>query len=159
MKAQVTIYVILGIVIVATLAGVFILKDYVLKSQFERESEKFNIGDDFVPIYNSYQNCVDLNSCGTEKNKPSGTKSCNQECVGESCNIVKNEETLDENTKKNKILNGCSEWSECKPQYTGSNFLTEGLNVESVQTRTCNFDNVGKLEFKPCNIIVPITLE
>lgn len=58
MRGQVTIYVILGIVIVTTLIGVFVLKDYVLKSEFEREVDKFEIGGDFIPVYNSYRNCV-----------------------------------------------------------------------------------------------------
>ena len=58
MKGQVTIYIILGIVIVVALAGVFLLKDYILKSEFEREAEKFKIGEDFIPLYNSYRDCV-----------------------------------------------------------------------------------------------------
>ena len=57
-RGQVTIYVILGIIVIAALAGVFLLKDYVLKSQFEREAEKVKISDDFLPIYNSYSNCI-----------------------------------------------------------------------------------------------------
>jgi len=57
-KGQVTIYVILGIVILVSLIGVFFLKDYVFKSQFEREAEKTGISNDFLPIYNSYSNCV-----------------------------------------------------------------------------------------------------
>ena len=57
-KGQMTVYVILGIVIVAILAGVFILKDYVLKSQFERDAQKFKISEDFIPLYNSYSSCV-----------------------------------------------------------------------------------------------------
>ena len=55
---QVTIYAILGILIIFAVVGVFILKDYVLKSEFERESERFKIAKDFIPIYNSYKDCV-----------------------------------------------------------------------------------------------------
>ena len=57
-RGQVTIYVILGIVVLAVLASVFFLKDYVLKSQFERESEKTKVSNDFLPMYTSYSNCV-----------------------------------------------------------------------------------------------------
>src|SRR3989344_1700831 len=57
-RGQVTIYVILGVMIVAAVAGVFVLKDYVLKSQFERDAGKFKITDDFAPIYDSYADCV-----------------------------------------------------------------------------------------------------
>jgi len=58
MKGQVTIYVILGIVVVAALIGIFVLKDYIIKSEFEREAEKFEVGEDFIPLYDSYRDCV-----------------------------------------------------------------------------------------------------
>jgi len=57
-RGQITIYVILGIVIVVALAGAFVLKEYITKSNFEREAEKFNVGEDFIPVYNSYVNCI-----------------------------------------------------------------------------------------------------
>ena len=57
-KGQITIYVILGIVIVVALAGAFVLKEYINKSNFEREAEKFNVGEDFIPVYDSYINCI-----------------------------------------------------------------------------------------------------
>src|SRR3989344_3361588 len=57
-KGQITIYVILGIVIVVALAGAFVLKEYITKSNFEREAEKFNVGEDFIPVYDSYINCI-----------------------------------------------------------------------------------------------------
>src|SRR3989344_351015 len=58
MKGQVTIYVILGIVIVVALMGVFILRDYILKSDYEREAEKFKVSDDIQPVYEYFVNCI-----------------------------------------------------------------------------------------------------
>ena len=58
-RGQITVYVILGIVIVAALVGVFLLRGYITKSEFEREAEKFKVNNDFVPIYNSYTDCVE----------------------------------------------------------------------------------------------------
>lgn len=58
MKGQVTIYIILGIVVVAVFAGVFVLKDYVLKSEFEREAEKFKVGDEVQLVYDYFVDCV-----------------------------------------------------------------------------------------------------
>tara|TARA_Y100000034_G_scaffold100701_1_gene124460 strand:+ start:997 stop:2913 length:1917 start_codon:yes stop_codon:yes gene_type:complete len=57
-RGQVTVYVILGIVVVAALAGVFLLRSYIIKSDFEREAEKFKVSEDFIPLYNSYRGCI-----------------------------------------------------------------------------------------------------
>ena len=54
MRGQVTIYVILGIVIVAALAGVFLLKDYILKSEFEREIDKLGFNDEIEVVYDYF---------------------------------------------------------------------------------------------------------
>ena len=58
MKGQVTLFIILGIVVVAAFAGVFLFKDYILKSEFERDASKLQVLDDFIPLYDSYQKCI-----------------------------------------------------------------------------------------------------
>ena len=58
MRGQVTIYVILGIVIVAALAGVFLLKDYILKSEFEREIDKLGFNDEIEVVYDYFVDCI-----------------------------------------------------------------------------------------------------
>jgi len=58
-SGQVTLFIILGIVLVASLAGVFLFKDYILKSEFERAASKIGVVEDFIPLYNSYGDCVE----------------------------------------------------------------------------------------------------
>jgi len=57
-RGQVTMFIILGIIIVAVGVTVFTLKDYIFKSEFEREAGKLGLVDDLIPIYNSYRQCV-----------------------------------------------------------------------------------------------------
>jgi len=57
-KGQATMFILLGIVIVVLFIGVYSLKDYILKSEFEREADKLKVSDDFIPLYNSYRECV-----------------------------------------------------------------------------------------------------
>ncbi|MBL7147413.1 MAG: hypothetical protein ISS82_01140 [Nanoarchaeota archaeon] len=57
-KAQVTMFIILGIVVVAAFIGVFVFKDYIIKSEFEREAQKLELGDETEPVYNYFRDCV-----------------------------------------------------------------------------------------------------
>ena len=51
-------FIILGIIIVAVGVTVFSLKDYIFKSEFERDADKFKVVEDFEIIYDVYQSCV-----------------------------------------------------------------------------------------------------
>jgi len=57
-KGQVTIYVILGIIIVATVASIFIFKDYIIQNEFEREANKLDLKDEVFPVYSYFRDCV-----------------------------------------------------------------------------------------------------
>jgi hypothetical protein len=57
-KSQVTIFVILGILIVATVVSVFVFKDYFIKNDFEREANKLKLNDEVLPIYNYFRDCI-----------------------------------------------------------------------------------------------------
>jgi hypothetical protein len=57
-KGQVTIYVILGIVIVAALIGAFVFRDYVLKSEFERQAEKLETSEEIKVVYDYFVDCI-----------------------------------------------------------------------------------------------------
>jgi len=59
MKGQVTLFIILGIIVAAAFIGVFVFKDYILKSEFERESAKIGVAEEFTPLYESYMGCVE----------------------------------------------------------------------------------------------------
>jgi len=57
-KGQVTIFVILGILIVATAVAVFVLRDYIIKNDFEREADKLKLNDEVIPVYNYFKDCI-----------------------------------------------------------------------------------------------------
>ncbi|MFH1209599.1 MAG: hypothetical protein V1663_02310 [archaeon] len=57
-KGQVTMFIVLGLVLVAVFIAAYSLKDYVLKSASEREAEKLKISEEFIPVYESYKECV-----------------------------------------------------------------------------------------------------
>ncbi|MBS3150363.1 hypothetical protein J4425_00980 [Candidatus Woesearchaeota archaeon] len=57
-KGQVTMFIILGIVIVAAVASIFVFKDYLIKNEFEREAAKLDLGEEAVPVYNYFKDCI-----------------------------------------------------------------------------------------------------
>jgi len=57
-KGQVTMFIILGIVIVAAVASIFVFKDYLIKNEFEREAAKLDLGEEAVPVYNYFRDCI-----------------------------------------------------------------------------------------------------
>ncbi|MEK6907309.1 MAG: hypothetical protein AABW45_02170 [Nanoarchaeota archaeon] len=57
-KAQVTVYAILGILIVVAVATVFLINNYIIKSQFEREAEKIQVVDEFKPVKDYLDSCI-----------------------------------------------------------------------------------------------------
>src|SRR3989344_5177455 len=57
-KGQVTMFIILGIVIVAAVASIFVFKDYLIKNEFEREAAKLDLGEEAEPVYNYFKDCI-----------------------------------------------------------------------------------------------------
>ena len=58
MRGQVTMFIILGIFIIAIFIGLFAFKDYFLKSEFEREAEKISVSKDIEPVFDYLKNCI-----------------------------------------------------------------------------------------------------
>ncbi|MEK6835563.1 MAG: hypothetical protein AABX55_00900, partial [Nanoarchaeota archaeon] len=63
-KGQVTLYIILGILVVLILAGVLLVNQYLIKSDFEREKEKITVASEFQPVKTYLDSCI--NSIATD---------------------------------------------------------------------------------------------
>jgi len=57
-RGQVTVYIILGILIVVLLGVVLYLNYYGLKSQFEREQARVSVLNEFIPVKNYFDSCI-----------------------------------------------------------------------------------------------------
>ena len=57
-RGQVTLYIILGLVILIAFVAIFTLKDYILKSKFEREQSNLQVLQGFEPIKNYFDSCI-----------------------------------------------------------------------------------------------------
>ena len=57
-RGQVTVFVILGIVIIAVVASIFIFRDYFVKNEFEREANKLKLNDEAYSVYNYFRDCI-----------------------------------------------------------------------------------------------------
>ena len=57
-RGQVTLYVILGIVLLIILAGLLAVNKYVIKSDFEREKEQISVTSEFQPVKNYFDSCI-----------------------------------------------------------------------------------------------------
>ena len=57
-KGQITLYVILGLVVLIALVAVFSLQNYIVKNEFEREAESIQILEEFKPVKNYLDSCI-----------------------------------------------------------------------------------------------------
>ena len=58
-RGQVTTFVIVGIILIAVVAGVLLLNEYVLKSEFEREQSQAQVTNEFLPIKTYFDSCIE----------------------------------------------------------------------------------------------------
>ena len=57
-RGQVTTFIIVGIILIAVVAGLLLLNEYVLKSEFEREQGQAQVTSEFVPIKTYFDSCI-----------------------------------------------------------------------------------------------------
>ena len=57
-RGQVSVYIILGLVVLITTVLLFSFRNYIFKSQFERELESIEILEEFKPVKNYLDSCV-----------------------------------------------------------------------------------------------------
>ena len=57
-RGQVTLYVILGLIVLIALIAVFSLQNYIIKNEFEREQEKIQVAEEFKPVKNYFDSCI-----------------------------------------------------------------------------------------------------
>jgi hypothetical protein len=57
-KSQVTLYIILGLIVLIAVVAVFYLKDYIIKSDFEKELENIQVIEEFKPVKNYLDSCI-----------------------------------------------------------------------------------------------------
>ncbi|MFW5846714.1 MAG: hypothetical protein ACOCUU_01005 [Nanoarchaeota archaeon] len=86
--------------------------------------------------YSYAKNCIDINECGTTKNKPE-----KKEC---SCYVNWN----------------CGNWGECSAKYYLKDVLNGVTRISGVQTRICEDENnckLDKIQQKACSISIDIS--
>ncbi|MEK6841362.1 MAG: hypothetical protein AABX45_02095, partial [Nanoarchaeota archaeon] len=57
-RGQVTLYVLLGLIVLIALIAVFSLQNYIIKNEFEREQEKIQVAEEFKPVKNYFDSCI-----------------------------------------------------------------------------------------------------
>ena len=57
-RGQVSIYVILGLIIVISVAAVYLISNYVVKNEFDREKEQIQVVEGFEPVKNYLDSCI-----------------------------------------------------------------------------------------------------
>jgi hypothetical protein len=57
-RGQVTVYIILGLVVLIALVAIFSLRNYIIKNEFEREQEKIQVVEEFKPVKNYLDSCI-----------------------------------------------------------------------------------------------------